>query len=307
MRCSYSRGRRSRRLLPARARVPTWSPRRGRLRRQEAGAGRVDGVNRWGEVADVDAFGVVEEIERSRPVALRGTQTRHPDPPPVRVLREPGRLTEVVRTAKKVGNRGQVVAVPGDAAQSDQHVRSPAHHHGRTSRAGRASSVALFGETEGAFQRVLGVAEAAEGEFHVGDGQRTPEDVGDVSDAGETLRGGGVGTVRCDDVAGGPEREPHQPGRRCDGEVVAVDSRRARPSAWAMAPSGSPPTRARPGPVHLECGREPRELDRVDDDQVWWRCREESFGIADALLEASEVVARHQRADEPDGEHGALC
>ena len=107
-------------------------------------------------------------------------------------------------------------------------------------------------------------------DLDVGQRDRAAEDVGDVARPARApqraprSRGGRRRGRRCS----------RRPGRTAPRPAALVRSSscrrsaRARASAWAMVPAGSPAVEGQRRPVHLDRRRDPRELVAVDDDQL---------------------------------------
>ena len=117
----------------------------------------------------------------------------------------------------------------------------------------------------------------------------------------------GVAGVSRGDVSGGPGR---QTGQRCGGagdQVVTVDCcfdglLCPRDGTGRVAAD-----ERECGPVHREGRGHPSELAAVHDHQVRGRLRQQLFDVVEAEIDAVELVAGHQAADERDREHGAFA
>ena len=109
------------------------------------------------EVGDVDPLRVLEQAERAGRVPLRGAHLGQRDPPPVGVLRQAGRLTELVGPAQLSRRTGLVATRQRHPAQLHLQVRrAPQRRPGGNQREGFAAAA-------------LGVAQPASGQFDVDD------------------------------------------------------------------------------------------------------------------------------------------
>ena len=207
--CSYSRRYDSSSVAATRcSRAQARASARSPLRGEHARAGRVDGLHVRRVVADVHPLGLVEQLQRSRQVALGGPQAGHPDPPPVRVLRPASRPPRARRSGA------------GSSATPTRSLRYHATRLSPTSMsavprmtvdpAGVLASASSRASCEGA----LGVAQAAQPELHVGHRDRAAQHVRDVAGPGQRLQRGRVAGVGGRDVPGRPGRQTRTARRR---------------------------------------------------------------------------------------------
>ena len=206
------------------------------LRGQHARPQRRDRPHVRGEVTRVHALGLVEQVEGAVQISLGVPDSRHRDPPAIRVLRQPGVLAQLLGAQQVPGGGRQVVALASDLAHPHVHVRRSPQHR----------PVLVGGESQRLLVGAQRLTQATLRDADVRQRDRAAEDVGDVPGPPQPLGAGGVGLVRGLEVAATPECEPHE--GRCPGSGEVVLFGGALIARWArsMVAGPSPPIRARP-------------------------------------------------------------